>query len=77
MKGPREHFSVDYGQVSFRTHNVDLWLPENVDSYIQYQGHFLHYYHHFSNFKLFWVGASQKISDPKEASRPAEQQQRP
>jgi len=65
----REHFSIDYKQVSFHAHNVDLWLPENVDTYYQYEGHFLHYYHHFSNFKLFWVGASQKISDPKEASK--------
>jgi tetratricopeptide (TPR) repeat protein len=61
----REHFSIDYKQVSFRTQKVDLWLPENVDTYFQYRGHFLHYYHHFSDFKLFWVGATQKISDPK------------
>jgi len=65
----REHFSIDYKQVSFHAHNVDLWLPENVDTYYQYEGHFLHYYHHFSNFKLFWVGASQKIGDPKEANK--------
>jgi len=63
----RQHFSIDYKQVSFPTQKVDLWLPEKVDSYIQYQGHFLHYYHHFSDFKLFWVSATQKISDPKDA----------
>lgn len=63
----REHFSIDYKLVSFQAHHVDLWLPENVDAYIQYQGHFLHHYHHFTNFKLFWVGATQKIGDPKEA----------
>jgi tetratricopeptide (TPR) repeat protein len=62
----REHFSIDYKPVSFREHNVQLWLPANVDAYIQYQGHFLHYYHHFSDFKLFWVGTTQKISAPKE-----------
>lgn len=63
----REHFSVDYKIVSFTAHKVDLWLPESVDTYIQYQGHFLHHYHHFTDFKLFWVGASQKIGAPKEA----------
>ena len=62
----RQHFSIDYKQVSFRTQKADLWLPENVDTYIQYRGHFLHYYHHFSDFKLFWVGVTQKISDPKD-----------
>lgn len=65
----REHFAIDYKLVSFQNHKVDLWLPENVDTYIQYQGHFLHHYHHFTNFKLFWVGATQKISDPKETEK--------
>lgn len=62
----REHFAIDYKPVLFTSHHIELWLPENVDTYIQYQGHFLHYYHHFSEFKLFWVGASQKIGSPKE-----------
>jgi len=61
----RQHFSIDYQEVSFRTHKVALWLPESADTYYQYAGHFLHYYHHFSDFKLFWVGATQKIADPK------------
>jgi tetratricopeptide (TPR) repeat protein len=64
----REHFSIDYKPVLFKEHHVELWLPESVDTYIQYQGHFLHYYHHFSDFKLFWVGASEKIGNPKEAA---------
>lgn len=64
----RQHFSIDYDQVSFKTQKVSLWLPENVDTYIQYQSHFLHYRHHFSDFKLFWVGASQKIANPKDAT---------
>lgn len=68
----REHFAIDYAPVHFRSHHVELWLPENVDTYIQYQGHFLHHYHHFSNFKLFWVGATQTISEPKETDPPQE-----
>lgn len=72
----REHFSIDYAPVSFSAHNMQLWLPVNVDSYIQYEGHFLHYYHHFSDFKLFWVGASQQISAPKEAEKPKEDQKK-
>ncbi len=65
----REHFSIEYRPVSFSEHDVELWLPVNVDSYIQYQGHFLHYYHHFNDFRLFWVGTSQKIGAPKEAEK--------
>jgi tetratricopeptide (TPR) repeat protein len=65
----REHFSIDYAPVSFTQHDVQLWLPENVDTYIQFEGHFLHYYHHFSNFQLFWVGTTQKIGAPKDEKR--------
>jgi tetratricopeptide (TPR) repeat protein len=72
----RVHFAIDYQLVSFRTHKAELWLPENVDTYIQYRGHFLHHYHHFSNFKLFWVGATQKIGDPKDAQKLQDPQQK-
>lgn len=60
----REHFSLDYKPVTFKSHKVTLWLPENVDVYYQYRGHYLHHYHHFSKFQLFWTGASQKIGEP-------------
>lgn len=60
----REHVVIDYQPVTFKTHKITLWLPENVDVYYQYRGHFLHHYHHFSNFKLFWTGSTQKVSLP-------------
>lgn len=66
----REHFVIDYQPITFRTHKVTLWLPQNVDVYYQFRGHYLHHYHHYSNFKLFWTGSSQKIGMPKEASQP-------
>ncbi|MGB6623820.1 MAG: tetratricopeptide repeat protein, partial [Candidatus Acidiferrales bacterium] len=62
----KQHFVVDYAPVSFQTHKVTLWLPENVNLYLQYKNHHLHYYHRYSNFQLFWVGASEKISKPKQ-----------
>lgn len=67
IKLQREHFVIDYTTVRFTKHKVTLWLPENVDVYFQYRGHYLHHYHHFSDFKLFWTGATQKIGQPKEA----------
>lgn len=73
----REHFSINYAPVSFSQHNVQLWLPENVDTYVQFEGHFLHYYHRFSDFKLFWVGTSQKIAAPKEAKEQKQQPKEP
>jgi tetratricopeptide (TPR) repeat protein len=65
----RQHFSIDYEPVSFKTHNVQLWLPEDVDVYYQYQGRYIHNYHHYSDFKLFWVETSQKIGGPKQTDR--------
>jgi tetratricopeptide (TPR) repeat protein len=69
----REHFSIDYLPVSFTTHKRVLWLPENVDVYYQFQDHYIHHYHHFTDFKMFWVGTSEKISKPnmpKDSSPP-------
>ncbi|MGB6875669.1 MAG: tetratricopeptide repeat protein [Candidatus Acidiferrales bacterium] len=64
----RQHFVIEYEPVSFSAHKVTLWLPESVDVYIQVRGHYLHHEHRFSNFKLFWVGTSQKIEPPKQSA---------
>lgn len=65
IKLTRDHFVVDYEPVNFKKHKVTLWLPENVNVYFQYRGHYVHNYHHFSNFQLFWTGSSEKIGQPK------------
>jgi hypothetical protein len=65
----RQHFAIDYGPVSFQTHKVQLWLPESVDVYYQYRGHFRQSYHRYTNFKLFWVGTSQEIGKPKQTEQ--------
>jgi tetratricopeptide (TPR) repeat protein len=66
----RQHFVIEYAPVSFSTHKVTLWLPESVDVYLQYNNHYLHHHHQFSNFKLFWVGTSEKIGEPKTDASP-------
>ena len=65
----RQHFAIDYRPIQFKSHNVELWLPESVDVYLQYQGHFIHNYHRYTNFKLFWVGTSEKAGKPKETDQ--------
>lgn len=69
VKLNREHFSIEYQPVTFKTHKVTLWLPENVDIYYLYRGYYLHHYHHFSNFQLFWTGTTQKVGKPVEADK--------
>lgn len=66
----REHWVIEYAPVTFSVHKVSLWLPETADVYIQVQGHYLHQQHRYSNFKLIWVGTSQKIGQPKETADP-------
>ena len=65
----REHFSIDYAPISFKTHKVELWLPEDVDVYYQFRGHYIHNFHQYSKFQLFWVGASAKMGHPKETKQ--------
>ncbi len=62
----RQHWVIEYAPVEFAAHKTTLWLPERVDVYIQFQNHYLHHQHRFSNFKLFWVGTSEKIAAPKQ-----------
>jgi Tfp pilus assembly protein PilF len=63
----RQHWVIEYAPVEFTSHKTTLWLPERVDVYIQFQNHYLHHQHRFSNFKLFWVGTSDKIAPPKQS----------
>ncbi len=62
----RQHFSIDYERVAFRSHPVKLWLPESVDLYITFHGHSYHNYAHYSHFLLFWTGADEMIGSVKQ-----------
>jgi Flp pilus assembly protein TadD len=68
IKLTREHFVIDYAPVAFTKHKVTLWLPEDVNVYFEYRNRYLHHYHHFRDFQLFWTGATQKVGQPKEAA---------
>ncbi len=60
-----EHISVDYGNVSFPKRELQLWLPQSAEIYMDYRGHRYHHHHAFSNFQLFWVDTEQKVKAPK------------
>lgn len=49
----RQHWVIEYAPVEFSAYKTTLWLPERVDVYIQFQNHYLHHQHRFSNFRLF------------------------
>jgi hypothetical protein len=62
----RQHIATDYRPVAFPAHNLQLWLPERVDLYVDYQGRHLYQNHRFSNFLLFSVEIEQNIASPRQ-----------
>lgn len=61
----REHIAVDYQPVHFAERKIKLWLPQNVDIYIDYGGRYIHQYKHYHDFKLFWVASRETIGRPQ------------
>lgn len=61
----KEHLVIDYDPVRFQEKDVELWLPNIADVYMNYQGRVFHRRHSFTDFLLFSVDVSQKISEPK------------
>lgn len=62
----REQLIVDYGPVHFQSANVALWLPWHADMYFELQGKRYHHRHTLSNYVLFDVNTTNKISAPPE-----------
>lgn len=59
------YLSIDYAPVQFRTQNVSIWLPRNVDAYCEYEDYRTITYHTFGKFMLFSVHTDQEIQKPQ------------
>jgi len=66
----RDHLLVDYGPVNFSARNVQLWLPWSADMYMELRGKRYHHRHFLSDYLLFDVDTTHKISKPKEPPPP-------
>lgn len=64
---PVQHQIVDYGPVHFAKRNVDLWLPQRVDIYLELNKHFYHREHSFDHFMLFSVESQDKTPPLKKS----------
>jgi len=62
----RDHLTVDYGPVKFRSADTSLWLPWNAQMYMELRGHRYHHQHLLSDYMLFAVDTAPKIEKPKE-----------
>jgi hypothetical protein len=60
-----EHLSIEYGEVQFHSHTVQLWLPKTAELYWERHGHRYYRRHDFSDFKVFAVDTHQNQNLPK------------
>jgi tetratricopeptide (TPR) repeat protein len=73
----RDHLAIDYGPVNFQNGKTELWLPWYADMYLELHGKRYHHNHTLSNFSLFAVDTSDKISLPKDAPPQEENPKQP
>jgi tetratricopeptide (TPR) repeat protein len=63
----QEHLSIEYAPVKFHSKNVQLWLPQSADLFVEEDKLAFYRTHTFSNFQLFSVGMDQQVYTPKES----------
>ncbi|HKV26214.1 MAG TPA: hypothetical protein VJN93_16580 [Candidatus Acidoferrum sp.] len=61
----REHISIDYAAVRFRSNRQQLWLPQSAELYVELRGHRFYRKHTFSKFKIFSTDTTQQVEAPK------------
>ncbi len=66
----KDHVIIDYRPVEFRTRNIQLWLPETTDLYLDLNGQRSHRRHSLSDFELFWVDVAGKTQPPTDSGPP-------
>ena len=67
MQLTHERLSIEYAEVQFHSHNVQLWLPKSAELYWERRNHRYYRRHDFTNFKIFSVDTDQKYQRPKES----------
>jgi tetratricopeptide (TPR) repeat protein len=66
-----QHQIAEYGPVHFAKKNVDLWLPQKVDIYLDLNKHRYHRRHSFEHYMLFSVDSDEKKpAGKKEETKP-------
>ena len=59
-----DHANIEYGPVHFSSRGVDMWLPQTAEVFSELRGKRIHRRLGFSNYLLFAVDDTQKISSP-------------
>ena len=62
-----ERLSIEYGEVQFHSHDLQLWLPKSAELYWERHRHRYYRRHDFTDFKVFAIDTNQKLQRPKES----------
>jgi tetratricopeptide (TPR) repeat protein len=68
-----QHQVAEYGPVHFAKKNVDLWLPQKVDIYLDLNKHRYHRRHSFEHYMLFSVDSDEKKPAGRKEDSPPQQ----
>ena len=55
-----QHQIAEYGPVHFQKKNLDLWLPQSVDTYLELNRHYYRRRHSYDHYQLFSVDSTDK-----------------
>ena len=58
--------AIDYGPVQIRSRKMELWLPQSIEAFWEYQNYRIILVHTFTNFRLFSVDTEEKVKPPSE-----------
>ena len=73
----KETTEIDFTENHFKSSPEGFWLPHQVKVSVVWNGRSLLNTHAYSGFKLFNVGATQRIGKPKEAARNSHEETAP
>ena len=59
----QEHLVIKYQPVDFKSRNIRLWLPASAEMYALRRGRRYLHHHVFTNYLVFSVDVSHKISE--------------
>lgn len=65
-----EHQVVEYGPVPFAKKNTILWLPKNVEIYLEFRKHRYYRRYSYDHYMLFDVDVSESRKPPADTARP-------
>ena len=65
-----EHQVVEYGPVPFAKRNIQLWLPQSAEIYLDFRRHRYYRKHSFDHYMLFAVDSEEKHKAPTNLPQP-------